>query len=329
MSDPPGSGYPKVSVVIPTRNAGPGFEALLQKLSAQKGDFAYEVLVIDSGSTDGTVEMAERYDATVHRVPAGEFNHGATRNLGISLACGEYVALTVQDAEPLDGNWLSAMVEDLEEDGRVAVVYGRHVPRPESSVLARALVNNLATAGLERREQEIGDPEEYEKLRPAEKRRIAAFDNVSSCIRRPVWEEFQFKKTNFAEDLRWGKKAVEAGYRIVYEPRSVVVHSHERGSLYDLRRYYVDQLVLLELFGAAPVSSLRRLIPAVPYTALRVYGWLRREEPAGGKPRFALLALRHAVVSLTGAYLGAKSPGVARRSPKLYAAMSRVLGKGV
>lgn len=321
--------HPKVSVVIPTRDAGPRFEVLLQRLFRQEGDFTFEVLVIDSGSTDGTAELAERYGASVHRIPEEQFNHGGTRNFGISLARGEFVALTVQDAVPLDENWFSTMVENLERDERVAVVYGRHVPHPEGSVLARALVNNLATASLERREQEIGDPDEYERLRPTEKRRIAAFDNVSSCLRRSVWEEFPFEKASFAEDLRWGKRAVEAGYKIVYEPRSVVVHSHERGPVYDLRRYYVDQLVLLELFGAAPVSSLRRLFPAIPYTALGVYSWLRREAPDGRKMRLALIALRHAVVSLTGAYLGAKSPGLARRRPKLQSFIHRFLGKGV
>lgn len=320
---------PLASVVIPTFNGGAEFEFLLQRLFTQEVDFDYEVLVIDSGSTDGTVELAGRYGAMVHRVPKKEFSHGATRNLGIAHARGEYVVLTVQDAVPLNGKWLATLIENLEKDEQVAVAYSRHVPRAESGLLSRTLVNNLATAGLERREQEIGSPEEYEKLRPPEKRRVSAFDNVSSCLRRSVWKEFPFEKTNFAEDLRWGKRAVEAGYKIVYEPRSVVIHSHERGALYDLRRYYVDQLVLLELFGAAPVSSLRRLVPAVPYTAARVYGWLRREEPAGNRMHHAMLALRHSLISLSGAYLGAKSPIIARRSPKLHGVMSRFLGKGV
>lgn len=315
--------------MIPARNAGPGFEELLGSLSTQKGNFEREVLVIDSGSTDGTGELAKRYGAKVHRIPAAEFNHGATRNLGISLAAGEYVTLVVQDAVPLDDHWLSAMVEALERDERVAVVYSRHVPRPEAGVLTRALVNNLSTAGHESREQYISDPDAYRALRPAERRKVAAFDNVSSCIRRSVWEEFSFERASFAEDLRWGKRAVESGYKIVYEPRSTVIHSHERGPIYDLRRYYVDGLVLLELFGAAPVSRVRRLVPAIPYTALRVYGWLRREEPDGNRAYLAFVALRHAVVSLVGAYLGAKSPGLERRSPGLHKMFHRFLSRGV
>ena len=314
---------------MPTRNAGPGFEELLRMVFAQARDFELEVLIVDSGSTDGTVELARRYGAKVHEIPPAEFNHGAARNLGISLSSGQYVALVVQDAVPLDDQWLSTMVEDLERDEQVAVVYSRHVPRPEAGALTRALVNNLSTAGHERREQCVSDPEAYHAMRPAERRKVAAFDNVSSCIRRSVWEEFPFERASFAEDLRWGKRAVESGYKIVYEPRSAVVHSHERGTVYDLRRYYVDGLVLLELFGAAPVSSLRRLVPAIPYTALRVYGWLRREEPDGNRVYLGLLSLRQAVVSLVGAYLGAKSPGLERRSPGLHETFHRFLSRGV
>ncbi|HET7480360.1 MAG TPA: glycosyltransferase family 2 protein [Rubrobacteraceae bacterium] len=320
----------QVSVVIPTYNAGSGFEELLRRISAQKGDFERELILIDSGSTDGTVELAERYGAVVRRVPQEDFNHGATRNLGISHARGRYVALTVQDAVPLDESWLAAMVENLERDERVAVVYGRHVPRPDAGPLTRALVKGLASAGLERRVQEIRDPNEYEALRPQEKRRTAAFDNVSSCLRRSVWEEFPFEKTSFAEDLRWGKRVVEAGYRIVYEPCSVVVHSHERGALYDLRRYYVDQLVLIELFGARMVPNLSRLALGIPYSTRHVYRLLRCEEPAPGKRlRHLLTAFAYAVPTQLGAYLGGKSEVLARQSPRLHDRLHRFLSKGV
>jgi rhamnosyltransferase len=141
----------KVSVVVPTLNAGPEFEELLEKISIQEGDFEREVIVVDSGSTDGTVELARRYGARVHQIRKEEFNHGATRNLGVSLARGEYVALTVQDAVPLDERWLGAMVENFERDERVAGVYSRQIPRPDASPLTRAVVNNRRTASLERR----------------------------------------------------------------------------------------------------------------------------------------------------------------------------------
>jgi rhamnosyltransferase len=320
----------KVSVVIPTLNAGPGFEELLRKLEAQEGDFEREVVVVDSGSTDGTAHLAARHGAILHSVSKAGFDHGATRDLGISLSSGEYVALTVQDAVPLDESWLDAMVENLRNDDRIAAVYGRHVPRSDAGLMTRALVGNLAVADSQRREQQIPDTTEYLSLPPAQKRRIAAFDNVSSCLRRSVWEEFPFGEADFAEDLRWGKKVVEAGYTIVYEPRSVVVHSHERGALYDLKRHYVDQLVLDELFGARLVPNLPRLILSIPYATRHVYGLLRREEPAPKKrPKLLLDAATYALASQLGAYLGCRLPSLSHLTPKLHTKLHRFLGKGV
>ena len=325
------AGPPKVSIVIPTLNAGPGFEELLQKIRAQEGDFDREVLVVDSGSTDGTDELARRYGAVVHRISRQEFDHGATRNLGISLSRGEYVALTVQDAVPLDERWLAAMVENLEHDERVAGVYGRQIPRPDSGDLTRVLVNSLATASLERREQFVGDPEQYRKIPPRKRRLLAAFDNVSSCLRRSVWEKLPFEKTNFGEDLRWSKRAVEAGYKIVYEPRSAVVHSHERGVAYDLRRHYVDQRILLELFELEQVPDLLRLFPAILRLYLHLYRLLRQDDEVmqGGALRPALLAAKYAVPAQVGNYLGVKSKSIARLSPRAFEKLHRFLSKGI
>ena len=325
---------PKVSVVVPTLNAGPRFEELLKKVSEQEGDFERELIVVDSGSTDGTVELARRYGATVHRVPRAQFDHGATRNLGVSLARGEYVALTVADAVPLDGRWLAAMVEDLERDERVAGVYGRQVPHPEASALTRVLVNNQATAGLERREQQyVGGPERRhrERMPPRQRRRLAAFDNVSSCLRRSVWEELPFEKTSFGEDLRWGKRVVEAGYKIVYEPRSAVFHSHERGAMYELRRNYVDQRILLELFGLELVPNLVYLFLAISRSSAHLYRLLRQDEEVAAKGALwaMLLAARHAVPAEIGNYLGVKSKSLARLSPRAFERLHRFLSKGI
>jgi rhamnosyltransferase len=286
--------------------------------------------VVDSGSTDGTLELARRYGAAVHRIRQAEFDHGETRNLGISLSRGRYVALIVQDAVPLDGQWLAAMVENLDRDGLTAGVYGRQVPRPESSPLTRALVNGWATADAERREQFAGGAGLYHTLSPAKRRALATFDNVSSCVRRSVWEEMPFERTNFGEDLRWGKNVVEAGYKLVYEPRSAVFHSHERGVIYDLRRYYVDQHVLLDLFGLALAPNLWILLSNVVRSFAYLYRRLRRDERAVGEaPRLMLLAMEHALSSQVGAYLGIKNRRLSRISPRGSAELNRFLSKGI
>ena len=295
---------PEVSVVIPTFQAGPGFDELLGELFSQKTDFGYEVLVVDSGSTDGTVELAGRHGASVHRIAPGEFDHGATRNLGASLSAGRYVVFLVQDALPVDDNWLAAMVENLEADEKVAGVYGRQIPRPDSGPLTRALMRDWPTSDRERREQFAGDPDAYAAMPPATRRSLAVFDNVSSCVRRSVWERIPFEKTRFGEDLRWGKAAVEAGHKLVYEPRSAVLHSHERGALYDLKRHYVDALILQELFGLTPTPNLPRLLLNAILTSAHLY--LRREAGTSLTPRFLLRAMVYTLCSQAGAYLAAR-----------------------
>lgn len=311
---------PKASVVVLTLNAGTGFAETLDAVFAQKTDAAFEVLVLDSGSTDGTPDLARARGAAVHGVSASDFDHGATRDRGLSLAAGEYVALLVQDAVPLDDRWLAAMVEDLEGDPLVAGVYGRQIPRPDSSPLARVLVRNAPTSSQRCREQHAGGPERYRNLPPARRRELALFDNVSSCLRRSVWEEIPFGRTGFGEDLRWGERALSRGYRLVYEPRSAVVHSHERGPLYDLRRHYAEGLLLLDLFGLAPVPNLARLLLNTLLASAHLCRRLLLDEGAGW--RSLPLSIRHAVPSQLGLYLAARR----RRLP---ARLDAFLGRGV
>ena len=291
---------PVASVVIPTFQAGPGFDELLGRIFSQKTDFGYEVLVIDSGSTDGTAELAGRHGASVYRIDPNEFDHGATRNLGASLSAGHYIAFLVQDALPTDDKWLAAMVENLDADETVAGVYGRQIPRPDSSPLTRALMRDWPTSSLERREQFDGGPEPYAALPPDTRRSLSTFDNVSSCIRRPVWERIPLERARFGEDLRWGKTVVQAGHKLIYEPRSAVYHSHERGALYDLRRHYVDGLLHQELFGFTPNPA--RLLLDTALTSAHLY--LNKDDTTPAiAPRFLLLSIRHALCSQAGVYL--------------------------
>jgi GT2 family glycosyltransferase len=139
-----------------------------------------------------------------------------------------------------------------------------------------------------------------------------------------------FEKTNFGEDVRWGKRVVEAGYKIVYEPRSAVFHSHERGPLYDLRRYYLDQRMLLELFELALAPTLERLFVRTRRSSVQLYHLLCRDEEAAARGPLwaALVAVRYALLAQIGNYLGVKSRSIARLSPRAFEMLHRFLTKG-
>ncbi|HET8592797.1 MAG TPA: glycosyltransferase, partial [Solirubrobacterales bacterium] len=74
-----------ISVVIPVRNGGEPMRRCLEAIRAQEVADEVEIVVVDSGSTDGTQELARSFGARVHEIEPHEFNHGATRNLGARL----------------------------------------------------------------------------------------------------------------------------------------------------------------------------------------------------------------------------------------------------
>ena len=116
---------------MPTKNGGALFERVLENLQRQSIWDSVELLVVDSGSTDGTVEAARRAGARVVEIPPEEFNHGATRDYGISKARGEIVVLMVQDAVPNDSNLLETILQRF-SDPEVAGVYVRQIPQPDA-----------------------------------------------------------------------------------------------------------------------------------------------------------------------------------------------------
>jgi rhamnosyltransferase len=316
-------GGPEVSVIIPTYNAGPGFGEVLEAISGQRSGFAYEVLVIDSGSTDGTPELARRYSARTLSVPRSEFNHGGTRNRAISEARGEYVAMLVQDAVPADEAWLGGLVENLAGDEAVAGAYSRQIPREDCNPFTRHGLENHFTNLPERRVQAIEDPAAYEALTPRKKLGLVTFDDVSSCLRRSVWDEHPFERLSFGEDIEWAERVMKRGYKIVYDPASAVIHSHNRSSFYEMKRSYVAHKLLGNLLGLHVLPSLGDLFARLP--ALIKSRWKLAEADGGGRRLYAQ-ALTRSVADLTGVYLGGVAGSPEGRVPP---GVDRLLSRGV
>lgn len=257
-------GKADISVVIPVKNGQRYLDSALKSVFLQKINAKFEVIIVDSGSQDKTIAIAKNYPVDIYRIEERDFNHGLTRNYGISKTQGEYVILMTADAVPYSDTWMESLVTNLARDERIAGAYSRQVPHRDSSVLTQIRVNRFFTSFGERRESQIADVGAYDKLTPKNKHRFCNFDNVSSCIRKSVWREFPFPKTDFAEDLEWSKSVLEAGYKIVYEPDSIVCHSHDYSPRDWYRKNMLNYRKLYSLFGASdmhhPCALLRNFM---------------------------------------------------------------------
>ncbi len=296
-----------ISIVVPTLNGAATLPALLDAIEALRP--LPEVLFVDSGSTDGTLELLARRGHRVLGVPAGQFNHGATRNLGIAATRGELVVLTVQDAAPRP-SWLAALRAPLDADPRVAGSFARQVPRPDASAVTRRCLEGYVGTAPISRVVEIDDPARFEALAPMARYETCVFDNVCACVRRSVWAVHAFPITPIAEDVEWARTVLLAGHRLAYAADAVVEHSHERSARYELMRTYLVHKRLYSLFGLRTIPTLRHLARAVPATLATHTRWQLLE--AAPSLRGTARALALGVAFPLGQYLGGKAAASGR-----------------
>ncbi|MBU4590008.1 MAG: glycosyltransferase, partial [Candidatus Omnitrophica bacterium] len=147
----------KISVVIPVKDGEKHLDSLLKAVFSQNINAEFEVIVVDSGSKDSSLDIIKEYPVKLYQIDARDFNHGITRNLGVSKAQGKYVILMTQDAIPRNKRWMRELVENLERDGRIAGAYSRQLPSKDSSHLTQVRVNSFLTSKRERRESQLND----------------------------------------------------------------------------------------------------------------------------------------------------------------------------
>ena len=215
--------------------------------------------MIDSGSTDGSAEQAERFGFRVHRIPPAEFGHGRTRNLGVRIAEGDIVCFMTQDVLPCTPDWPMRFAEAL-ADPQIAGVYGRQVPRDATTMEMFFVALNYPAEPLRFDPQPGGH-----HPRPGR----VLFSNAFSAVRRELTLEFPFlDDVPVSEDQVWAHQILEAGFSIAYEPRAEALHAH-RYSLRGLfqRTFFVGRaLRMIGLDrGATLPESLRFLAAELTY----------------------------------------------------------------
>ena len=300
---------PEISIILLTKNGRRYIAEVLEAITNQVSQYAFEVLLIDSGSTDGTPEIAHTFPIHTYRVAPQDFNHGETRNLGARLASptSNYLVYLTQDATPLE-HWLDCLIRPLQASSQVAGTFSRHVPRPTCSPsMARLMCTEWEQTGTaERVVKRLTDLGVYERKQAY----FAHFSNTSSAIRRAVWEEHPFRPIEFAEDSEWADRVLRAGYSLVYEPSSRVLHSHDY-SLWQQFAQNVDHARAMkqihsppEYASFRPFLSLRRVIERIRKD-WRYISDLKINAPR--KARWYLHAPLWQLATEAGAHVGARA----------------------
>ena len=265
----------KVSVVIPTLNAGPEFVWMLRKLRTQLAVREIEIVIVDSGSRDTTVQLSRDAGATVIEISPEDFSHSYSRNLGADNATGNYVLFMVQDAYPIGSYWMYGMLRyllDHADQGLVAASCAEY-SRSDSDMMYDSMINThylfLGCLDFDRIGQYSGD--DHMSLRSR-----GQLSDVSCLISRECFQQFRYRG-NYAEDLDLGIRLIKSGKRVAMMASVKVIHSHNRPAYYYLKRSFVDVGFLVGMFddfSYPHCESLPGLLAGIESTAATISEWL-------------------------------------------------------
>jgi glycosyltransferase involved in cell wall biosynthesis len=249
-----------ISVLMPTWQGEEFLERVLAQLAVQRCALPWDFLAIDSGSTDRTLAILERWKSRfpvplrVQHIHSSAFDHGDTRNLLAAESSGDLLVFLTQDAIPSDADWLAKLAANF-ADSNVAAAYCRNVPRPDAQLLTRVFSENDPGYTPGRREVRLPDAARYAEMDPHERRLLYNFNDVASALRRDVWERHPFPRTEFGEDVLLARGLLEAGYAVVYDDAATVEHSHDYGPAEMEKRARIDGKFNAEWLGRVCVAT--------------------------------------------------------------------------
>jgi glycosyltransferase involved in cell wall biosynthesis len=299
-----------VTVAIPVRNGAATLHDVLQAVRAQDVDDEVELLVADSGSTDGSVLIAREHGAEVTRLRSREFSHGETRNVLVERASGDHVALLTQDAVPIGRRWLATLLDGFGLAPGVALSFGPYRARPGAPARLerelRSWFGSFSSDGAPRIDR-LTAPERSARARTLLGPR-AFFTDANGCIAKHAWREVPFRAIAYAEDHQLALDMLFAGYAKAFMPAAAVLHSHDYSVREQLRRSFDEWRALQAIYDyvePADVDAVRRVVIGETRADLR---HLRANGAGGlGLARAAVDSGAHHAARLLGAVLGGRS----------------------
>ncbi|MBM3141151.1 MAG: glycosyltransferase [Chloroflexi bacterium] len=232
---------PAASIVIRARNEAPALGRLLAGIRLQ--DHAdTELVLVDSGSTDDTRDVAEAFGSRVVTIAPADFTYGRALNVGCAAARGRACVFVSAHCVPANDRWLARLLEPL-ADPAVGAAYGKQLPLAD-------------TRPYEQRNLLAGFP--FGSRRQTSQ---TFFHNANAVVRREVWEQLPFDETlPGLEDREWARRALAAGWQIAYEPMAMVYHEHDESLAQIYTRAFREGVAVRRLDPAFAQSPARFVV---------------------------------------------------------------------
>ncbi len=228
---------PTVSIVVRSFNEERMLGRLLEGVAAQtrKPD---QVVLVDSGSTDRTVEIARRHGVEIHTIDPAEFSFGRSLNRGIAAATGDVVVFASAHVYPVYDTWLEHLTRPFDHP-EVALAYGRQVGGPSTPYSESQILATWFPA-----ESSVRQDHPFA-------------NNANAAIRRAEWADVPYDEDlTGLEDLDWASKALDRGRRIAYVAEAPVVHLHDERFAQTRNRYRREAIAHRRIFKDPSMSRL-------------------------------------------------------------------------
>ena len=295
-----------VTVVIPVKNGGSRLRECLAAVFAQRAPFPFDVLCIDSGSTDDSLSTIRATPSRLMQIPPHEFGHGRTRNLGISNTPSPFIAMITQDAVPANDQWLAELIAPF-DDENVAGVFGRHAPHEgcapaEAYMLEAHFANFGGTTTIYAIPPTLEGWADYVAKKPF----YRFFSDNNAALRRSVWARIPYADVEFMEDQLWGASILEAGFAKAYAPKAVVRHSHNYPPREKLKRGFDEARYFRQYFDDPHLESASQRLKHAVATGTADARRILKDSAYAPSERvsWAARTMLERIADATGRYLG-------------------------
>ena len=212
-----------ITIFIRARNEAQYITQCLEQIFSQEIDQSFEVILLDSQSTDNTVDLAKKFPIRIFSIPPHVFSYSGALNFGQEKAVGSLFVPLSAHSIPIRSDWLSQLIQPLQDNENIAASYSRQIPWPDASPIEKQRMSSIfpETSSVQNFSSFI------DKIKHgADPYSALTFSNASACVRTDLLKKFPFLDLPFSEDKAFCFQCLKTNLSVAYASQSVVYHSH-------------------------------------------------------------------------------------------------------